>query len=117
MQYGRRLERFLTSGVVVIFEDNDVAAGECLDTLFSPLAGGDGGGTQLELSNMISVLFAFRYKNHGVGKLEQIGPAVQHAAIIKLPYPFAVTVGPTLPKVFWLIAQYLVQQGTVRVGV
>ena len=59
-----------TAGVVVVFKNYNIAAGERLDAFVGPFAGGDSGGAKFKLGNTVGVFFAFANKNGGVGKFQ-----------------------------------------------
>src|SRR5262249_22315107 len=65
----------------------------------------------------VRVLFAFGDKHRAVGKLQQLRPAIDDAALVELPRPSAVAVRPTLPEVFRLVANDLIEQLTALIDV
>jgi hypothetical protein len=67
VQHRRGLEGFLSSGRIIVLQDDHIAAGERLHTVVSPFTVGNGGGTVVQRSNAIGVLFAFANKSGGVG--------------------------------------------------
>jgi hypothetical protein len=60
----------LTTGVVVVPEDDDVATGERLDAILGPLGTGHGGGAMSEGCDAVGVFLAFANKHGGIGELQ-----------------------------------------------
>src|SRR5262249_60201475 len=75
----RGLARRLGAGLVVVLEDQRIAAGERLDAVLRPIATRDRGGAVPEFGDTIRVFFALGHEYGGVRVLQQLRPPIEHA--------------------------------------
>ena len=60
--------RLFYSGVVIVFEDNNVTSGQRLHAFVGPFAASNSRGAVSQLGNTVGIFLAFGNKNRGVRK-------------------------------------------------
>src|SRR5262245_10520835 len=118
VQRGGGLVRFLAAGVVIVFENDAVVAGECLDAVVRPVTARDRGRAVIERRNTVCIFLAFADKDAGVWILQQFRQAVwDAAAVFHAPYPTAFAIRSPLAEVLRVVADNLVEKLALVVGV
>jgi hypothetical protein len=114
----RSRERLGAARLIIVLEDDDVTAGECLYTVVDPLAARGRCRAVAKPCNTVGVLLALADEHGGVGIFQKLRPPVWHAAhVAERPNKSAAAVWPSLPEAFRLQSDHLIQQRAVGIYV